>query len=93
MSTEGVTLITRAALVISLGIVASVFRALIGRGKTRDRLMTAGTLGGITFGLVLSYPVSHWLDTDTSVICVCFGMVVGWVVMASIARRIPRETN
>ena len=93
MSTEGVTLVTRAALVISLGVVASVFRAVIGRGKTRDRLMTAGTLGGITFGLLLSYPVSYWLERDVSVLCVCVGMVLGWTVSWRVARRIPHETN
>jgi multisubunit Na+/H+ antiporter MnhF subunit len=93
MSTEGVTLVTRAALLIFLGIVASVIRALIGRGKTRDRLMTAGTLGGIAFGLLLSYPLSYWFETDVSVLCVCCGLVLGWMVSFSVARRIPREGN
>jgi hypothetical protein len=93
MSHEGVTLIARAALVIFLIVAASFFRALVGPGKRRGRIMLAGTLGGISFGVLLASPISLWLRTDTSVICTCFGMVLGWGVSWLFARQIPHEAN
>lgn len=61
MSSEGVTLIMRVALVTFLIVVASFFRAVVGPGRRRGRIMLAGTLGGISFGVLLAYPISRWL--------------------------------
>lgn len=73
MSSEGVTLIMRVALVIFLIVVASVFRALVGPGRRRGRIMLAGTLGGTSCGVLLAYPISQWLKTDAAVICARLG--------------------
>ncbi len=93
MSHEGVALVSRALLVISLIIIAAIFRHLVGPGRGRGRIMLAGTLGGISFGVLLAYPMSHWLETDVSVICACLGIMLGWGVSWLFARRIPREAN
>jgi drug/metabolite transporter (DMT)-like permease len=93
MSSEGVTLVMRAALVVFLIIVTATVRTLVGPGRRRGRMMLAGTLGGISFGVLLTYPISQWLKADASVICVCLGMVLGWGVSWLFARQIPREAN
>ena len=91
MSSGGVTLIMRAALVIYLIVVGSFFRALVGPSKRRGRIMLVGTLGGISSGVFVAYLLSQWLKTDASVICACLGMSFGWGVAWLFARRIPRE--
>jgi hypothetical protein len=68
MSHEGITLVARALLVGFLIIAGATFRALVGPGRRRGRIMLAGTLGGISFGVLVAYPVSHWLKTDASTI-------------------------
>jgi drug/metabolite transporter (DMT)-like permease len=91
MSAEGVTLIARATLVISLIIAAAIFRTLVGPGKRRGRIMLAGTLGGISFGVLIAYPISQWLKMDVSAVCACLGMTIGWTVSWLFARQTPRE--
>lgn len=93
MSSEGVTLVMRAALVVLLIIVAATFRTLVGPGTKRGRIMLAGTLGGISFSVLLAYPISQWLKADASVICAVLGTWFGWGVAWLFARRIPREAN
>jgi hypothetical protein len=93
MRTEAATWVSRVALVVFVVFVPPFFRAVIGPGRKRSQLMLAGTLGGISFGLLLARPVSQWLETDASVLCACLGMVLGWTVSWAIARRIPRESN
>ena len=94
MSNEGITLVTRAALVISLGVVASIFRALVGASRRRGLFMLAGTLGGMASGVAASYYlISPLIATDASVICACLGMMAGWGVAWPFARQVPREAN
>ena len=93
MSSEGVTWVARAALVILLILVASFFRALVGPGRRRGFFVLAGTLGGMSFGVAVASLMSRWIRTDVSVICVCLGMSVGWGVAWLFARRLPREAN
>lgn len=93
MSSEGVTLIARVALVILLIVVASFFFALVGPGRRRGRFMLAGTLGGMSFGVAVAYLISRWIRVDVSVIGACVGMSVGWGVAWLFARRVPREAN
>ena len=80
MSSEGVTLVMRAALGIFLIVVASFFLALFGPGRRRGRIMLAGTLGGISLGVFVAYLISHWIRTDVSAICAVLGMPLGWGV-------------
>ena len=91
MSAEGVTLIARAALATSLIIAAATFRALVGPGKRRGRIMLVGTLSGIFFGVLIAYPISHWLKIDVSAVCACLGMTIGWTVSWLFARQVARE--
>jgi drug/metabolite transporter (DMT)-like permease len=91
MSAEGVMLIARAALVTSLIIAAATFRALVGPGKRRGRIMLAGTLSGIFFGVLIAYPISQWLKIDVSAVCACLGMTIGWTVSWLFARQVARE--
>src|SRR5204863_3989615 len=62
MSHEGVGLVMRAALVIVMIVVAAFFRALVGPGRKRGQIMLLGTLGGVSFGVLVAYLVSHWLQ-------------------------------
>ena len=80
MSSEGVTLVENAALALFLIVTAATFRTLMGPGRRSHLAMTAGTLGGIAFGVLVSAPISRWFGTDTSAICACLGMVLGWAV-------------
>jgi drug/metabolite transporter (DMT)-like permease len=93
MSHEGVTLVMRVLLVAVLILITAIFRTVIGPGKRRGRIAMAGTLAGISFGLLLAHPVSQWVGTDLSVICACVGIVLGWAVSWVFARRIPREAD
>jgi drug/metabolite transporter (DMT)-like permease len=88
-----VTFVSRAALVVLMLVVASFFRALVGPGKRRGRIMLAGTLGGISFGVLVASLVSQWLNNDVLGVCAFLGMVLGWGVCWLFARRIPREAN
>jgi hypothetical protein len=92
MSDEGVRLIMRAALLIALIIAAAFFKALVGPGKKRGRIMLAGTLGGFSSGVLLVYPIYQRFDMDASVLSASLGMVLGWAVAWIWARRIPRES-
>jgi hypothetical protein len=91
MSHGGWTLVMRAMLVAFLIVVGATFRALVGPGKQRGLIMVAGTLGGVSFGVLTAYLMSHWTRTDASVLCACVGMSLGWGVAWVFARQIPRE--
>lgn len=93
MSTEGIRLVMRAAVFIYLAVVGAIFVGLVGPGRRRGQVMLAGTLAGFASGVLVAYPMSGWLKMETSVICVCFGLTVGWTVAWLFARRIPREAN
>ena len=93
MSNEGVRLVARVLVVAFLIVAGAIFRAVVGPGKRRGGIMLAGTVGGISSGVLLSYPISQWLGTDVSVICACLGIVLGWAVSWLFARQIPREAN
>jgi len=93
MSSEGITLISRAALVVVLIVVASFFRALVGPGRKRGLFMLVGTLGGMSFGVAVASLISRWIRFDVSVIGACLGMSLGWGVAWLFARRVPREAN
>ena len=93
MSSEGVTLIVRAALVLFLILAAALVRALVGPGKKRGQIMLAGTLGGISIGVFVGYLISPWLGFDASSICASLGIVFGWGISWLFARHIPREAS
>ena len=92
MSDEGIRLIMRAALIAFLIVAAAFFKVLVGPGKKRGRIMLAGTLGGLSFGVLLSSLIYPWFGVDVSVISASLGMVLGWAAAWTSARRIPRES-
>ena len=55
--------------------------------------MLAGTVGGISVGVLLASLIAPWLNADASVVCACLGMVIGWGVSWSFAKQIPREAH
>jgi hypothetical protein len=93
MTSEGVTLIMRAALVLCLILAAAFFRALVGPSRKRGQIMLAGTLGGISVGVFVGYLISPWLKFDASSICASVGIVLGWGVSWLFVRQIPREAT
>jgi hypothetical protein len=93
MSDEGVSLILRVALVLFMIVVLAFFRALVGPGKKRGQIMLLGTLGGVTFGVMIASSMSRLLQTDVSVLSAVLGTMLGWTVSWVFARRIPREAS
>ena len=80
MSSEGVTLISRAVLVAVLIIATALVRVLVGPSRRRGLYMGIGTLGGMSVGVAIASLMSHWIITDVSVICACLGIFAGWGV-------------
>jgi MFS family permease len=93
MSNEGVTLISRVALVAVLILFTAFVRVWVGPSRRRGLYMGIGALGGMAAGVAVGSLMSHRLATDSSAISVCIGIVAGWCVAWPFARRIPRETN
>jgi hypothetical protein len=93
MSSEGVTLVTRAALVLFLILATALFLAVVGPSKKRRQIMLAGTLGGVSVGVFAGYLISPWLKFDASSICASIGIVLGWRASWLFARQIPREAR
>jgi hypothetical protein len=77
MSTEGARIIAKGAVIIYLVTAAMIFQRLIGQGQRRRHVMLAGTLVGFALGVLAGYPLSDWLENDTSVISVCAGLTLG----------------
>jgi hypothetical protein len=65
----------------------------MGPSRKRGEVMLVGTLGGMSFGVLLAYLVSPWLKADESAVYACLGMALGWGVSWRFARRIPREAR
>jgi hypothetical protein len=93
MSHEGVTLVARAALIGCLIVVVATLRAAVGPSKRRGRVMLAGTLGGVSVGVLVAQPLSLWFKADVSGLSACLGIALGWCVSWWFARRIPREAH
>ena len=93
LSTEGVTLLARAGILIVPTAAAALFRVLIGRGRKADLMMLGGTLGGISLGVAVSYLISPWIRADVSVICAVLGIITGWTIAWFFARRIPHDAR
>jgi hypothetical protein len=93
MSTEGVALVARTGLVIAAIIMTAIVRVIVGPGRRRNRIMQAGTVGGISFGVLVAYVVSPLLKTDASAVCAFLGIALGWAVSWLFARRIAREAH
>jgi hypothetical protein len=74
MSHEGITLVARAALIGSLIVVVATLRALVGPSKRRGRVMLAGTLGGVSVGVLDAQTLSLWFKADVSGLRACIGM-------------------
>jgi hypothetical protein len=93
LSSEGVTLLSRAGLIVLLTVAASLFGALIGRGRRADLVMLGGTLGGISLGVAISSLISSWVRADVSVICAVSGIITGWTIAWLFARRISHDVR
>jgi len=93
VSSEGVALISRVALVGFLILATAVIRTWAGHDRRRGLYVLFGTLGGIAAGIAMASVISRWIKTDASVILACLGISSGWVVAWLVARRIPRDAN
>jgi hypothetical protein len=93
MSHEGVVLVVRGAVVLSLVLVGAVVRTFIGPSKKRGGVMCAGMLGGMALGVAFSYLVPSSLEMQESVFFAIFGMLLGSAVAWFFAKQIPREAN
>jgi len=92
MSAQGVTLITRVALVAVLIIAAAFVRVLVGPSRRRGVVMGIGALGGLSAGVAVAWLISPWVASNVAPICASLGIVAGWGVAWLFARRIPRQT-
>jgi hypothetical protein len=61
---------------------------LVVPGRKHGEIMIVGTPGGLSFGVLVAFLMSHWLKTDVSVICACLGRTLGWCVSCGFARRV-----
>jgi hypothetical protein len=93
MSHEGVTLISRVALVAVLIVLTAFVRVLVGPSRRRGLYMGIGTLGGMSTGVAAASLMSRWITTDVSAVCAVLGTLAGWGVAWLFARRIPREAH
>jgi len=93
VSSEGVALVSRVALVAVLIVVTAVMRTVVGPSKRRGFYMGLGTLGGIAAGIGGASLISRWTGRDVSVLLACLGIFAGWAVAWIFARRIPREAH
>ena len=93
MSSAGVVLVARIALLAVLILVTAVVRTLVGPSRTRGFYMALGTVGGVATGIAAAWLTSRWIATDLSAILGCVGVFAGWAVAWRFARRIPRETS
>jgi hypothetical protein len=93
MSDEGIRLVSRLALLVALILVTAAFRTAVGPGRQRGRVMLAGTLGGLTLGVVASSLVSGWVTQDISTLSALAGLILGWTIAWLFARRLPRYAN
>ena len=58
MSTEGVWLVSRFALLGVLILAGAAVRTMVGPSKRRGRIMTAGNIGGLVVGVLLGVATS-----------------------------------
>jgi hypothetical protein len=89
MSNEGVTLISRMALVAVLIVAAAIVRVLVGPSRKRGFYMGVGALGGMSAGIAVASLISRLAMRDVSVVCACLGIVAGWGVAWRFARQVP----
>ena len=94
MSSAGVTLIWRVALVAVAIIATALLRGLVGPSRRRSVYMGVGTVGGMAAGVGVSSLLFSWVRIDVSPAIFAFvGMIAGWGVAWPFVRRIPREAN
>jgi hypothetical protein len=94
MSSAGVTLIGRVALVAVAVIANASLRALVGPSKRRSLYMGVGTVAGIGAGVAAASLVYSWVTIDVSPAIFAFvGMIAGWGVAWLFASQVPREAS
>jgi len=94
MSSAGVTLIGRVALVAVAIIAHGFLRALVGPSRKRGLYMGVGTVTGIAAGVAAASLIYSWITIDVSPAIFAFvGMIAGWGVAWLFARQVPREAS
>ena len=94
MSSAGVTLIGRVALVAVAIMANATLRALVGPSRRRSLYMGVGTVVGIAAGVATASLIYRWITIDVSPAIFAFvGMIAGWGVAWIFARQIPREAS
>jgi hypothetical protein len=94
MTQEGVSLISRVALVLAAIVATAVLRKLVGPSRRRSVYMGVGTLAGMVAGVGISSLLFSWGRADVSPGIFAFvGMIAGWGVAWPFARRVPREAH
>ena len=90
LSDEGVRLLSRAAVLVVVILVAAFLRTLIGPNPKRHPRMAIGTLGGMAAGIAISGPLSQLLGRDVSSLAALAGVFAGWAVAYQFVKHIPR---
>ncbi len=93
LSNEGVWILSRVVLALPVLLLVAAMRTVIGRSKQRNRVMMAGTLVGLTLGVVASSVASFLFFIDQSALFTVAGVFVGWAFALPIALRIPRAES
>ena len=92
LSDEGVWILSRVALGIPLLLLVAAMRTIVGSSKQRTRVMMAGTLGGLTLGVLTASVASFLFGIEQSALFAIAGVFVGWAFALPVALRIPRAT-
>jgi hypothetical protein len=93
LSNEGVWVVSRFALVVVLVLLAAALRTMVGPSKRRGWVMTAGTLAGLTVGVLTATALKLSLGINDSALFAVGGILLGWAVAWPFARRIPRTAS
>jgi hypothetical protein len=91
LSDEGVRLLSRAAIVVVVLLVAAFVRTLVGPNPKRQFRMAMGTIGGLIAGIAISAPASQAIGTDVSTLCSIAGIFLGWAVAYQFVKHLPRN--
>ena len=90
MTYEGVWIVSRGAVIVVLILIAAALRTMVGPSKRRGEVVTLGTLGGLTLGVLTATALSATFGVNDSALYAVGGMLIGWAVAWAVALRTPR---
>lgn len=93
LSTEGVQLLSRAAIIVVVILATAFVRTLVGPNPRRQRWMLLGTVGGLALGIGAANGVSAFAGSDVSALSSIAGVFIGWAIAYQFARRHPRSAQ